>query len=225
MLILRTFAASVISYGFMAALIFWAAGSWCWEPGWLFLGTLLVPGLAIALWLAKANPELLRQRLRSPVQRGQEPWDQAMMVLLVVIWVTWLAAMSADGVRHPERNPAWVQAIGVAANLGCLWLGACVFKANSYAVSVVRLQSDRGQKVADGGVYRVVRHPLYAGALLMFWGTPLLFGSAWGFVGSLALTVLIAARAVLEERMLERDLAGYSDYAKRVRWRMIPGVW
>jgi protein-S-isoprenylcysteine O-methyltransferase Ste14 len=104
---------------------------------------------------------------------------------------------------------------------------ALVFEAlreNTFAAPVVKMQKERGQKVISTGMYGVVRHPMYAGAVLLFISTPLLLGSVYGLAIGMLLIVTIAARSVGEEAMLKRELEGYSDYTKKVKWRIIPFV-
>ena len=89
----------------------------------------------------------------------------------------------------------------------------------------MKIARERGHRVVSTGPYACVRHPMYAGALLFFIGTPLLLGSWYGLAAVPVLTVVLAARAVMEERMLADELPGYRDYATRVRYRLIPGLW
>jgi protein-S-isoprenylcysteine O-methyltransferase Ste14 len=100
-----------------------------------------------------------------------------------------------------------------------------VFRYNSFAAPQVRIQSDRGQHVVTEGPYRVVRHPMYAAAVFYFVGAPLLLGSWWGLLAVPFYVAGIGGRAVGEERMLRQALPGYDDYARRVRFRLIPGLW
>jgi protein-S-isoprenylcysteine O-methyltransferase Ste14 len=99
------------------------------------------------------------------------------------------------------------------------------FKENSFAAPVVKIQKEREHRVVDTGPYAYVRHPMYAGALLINAGAPLLLGSWWGLAVGALFTVLIGVRAVLEENTLKAELAGYVDYAARVRYRFVPYVW
>ena len=98
-------------------------------------------------------------------------------------------------------------------------------KANSYAAPVVKIQTARGHRVVSDGPYAIVRHPMYGGALLLIVGTPLLLGSWWGLATVPVIVLLLGIRAVMEERTLARELDGYADYAARVRYRLIPGIW
>ena len=100
-----------------------------------------------------------------------------------------------------------------------------VFKVNSFAAPVVRLQSERRQKVVTTGLYAYVRHPMYAGALFFIFGMPLLLGSWLGLIAACLLVLLLALRIFKEEAMLRQELDGYEEYARRVRWRLVPFVW
>ena len=113
----------------------------------------------------------------------------------------------------------------ITADLAANGVGFLVMYQNSFAAPVVKIQKDRGQRAVDTGLYAHVRHPMYAGALLFFIGLPLLLGSWYGLWFFPVFTVLFSTRAVLEERTLIRELDGYADYAARVRYRLVPGVW
>jgi protein-S-isoprenylcysteine O-methyltransferase Ste14 len=103
------------------------------------------------------------------------------------------------------------------------WVG--VLATNSFAATQVRLQPERGQRVISTGPYGVVRHPMYAYSLLLMIGAPLLLGSLWGLLGLILFVPLLAARLLGEEAMLMEGLPGYRDYAAKVRFRLVPGVW
>jgi protein-S-isoprenylcysteine O-methyltransferase Ste14 len=104
-------------------------------------------------------------------------------------------------------------------------LGAYALVENRFFSGMVRLQTDRGQHVVSGDPYRWVRHPGYAGALLTFWATPLFLDSAWAFVPVALLTVALLLRTALEDQTIQARLDGYREYARRVRYRLLPGVW
>jgi len=148
------------------------------------------------------------------------------MLLVMAVWFSWLVLMGFDAVRfHWSEVPLWVQALGLLSiGVGC-FVVFLVFRANSYASPVVRIQRERGHAVVTTGPYAYVRHPMYAGGLFIFFGAPLLLGSWWGLAVSAALSVLVGFRAVLEERTLVNELEGYAAYAGRVRYRLVPYLW
>ena len=209
---------------YIAACTFWPAGTWTYPAAWVLLIEMMIGGVAITAWLARANPSLLRERMGSPVQRGQEAWDRVFLILLMAGFTAWLAFSAWDASQHDFLAvPVWLQAIGAVAVAAYMWGAWRTFRENSFAAPVVKLQE--GQKTIDTGPYAIVRHPMYSSALGLFIGAPLLLGSYWGMVGSVVLILGIAWRAVKEERMLSASLKGYDDYMKRVRYRFAPYVW
>jgi len=210
----------------LAALLFGAAGTVGWPAGWVFVAEMEITSLPIGFWLLRHDPALLKERFSSPIQRGQERWDQFFMAATLVIWPVWLALMALDCQRfHWSLVPFALRVVGAVAipvGMGAAFLAV---RENPYLSPVVKIQSERGHKVIETGPYRYVRHPMYTGALIYHLGMPLLLGSWWG----LALLPLIIAgvgwRAVREEQTLGQKLPGYADYAHRVRWRLVPLIW
>lgn len=121
--------------------------------------------------------------------------------------------------------PIWAQGLGAVLVAVCMILVWLVFRANSFAAPQVRIQTERGQVVVTTGPYRVVRHPMYAAAIVYFLGVPLLLGSRWALLPVPLFIAAFGARAIGEERMLRQSFPGYTAYADRVRFRFIPGVW
>jgi protein-S-isoprenylcysteine O-methyltransferase Ste14 len=210
----------------MAVLLFVPAGTIWWPQALLLLLELGVTGLLIGGWLYVHDPALLAQRMASPVQREQPAWDRIFMICVLLFFCTWLAVMGLDAVRFRASHvPVWAQGVGAAAILASQYVFWLVFRANSYAAPVVKIQKDRGHAIATTGPYAYVRHPMYAGAILLLLGIPLLLGSWYGLGLAPVLMVGFAIRAVLEERTLSAQLPGYADYAARVRYRFVPLIW
>jgi protein-S-isoprenylcysteine O-methyltransferase Ste14 len=210
----------------MAALLFVSAGTVRWPQGWIFLVEMGVAAFAGGFWLARHDPGLLAERLGSPIQRGQERSDKIFMAVLILLWVAWFVLMPIDAVRlRLTQLPVWAQAVGallIALSMVGFYL---TFRENSFAAPVVKIQKERGQTVVATGPYRYVRHPMYASAILYLVGMPLLFGSEYGLAFVPVLVVLLALRIGIEERALRAGLDGYAQYAARVRYRLIPGIW
>lgn len=221
-LIIRTIATFVI----FALALFLPAGTFSWWAGWAYL--VLVFGFAIALtfWLLKFNPDLLAERLTGIGKPDQKFWDKVLLSLLGLVFFAWLVFMPLDAVRFRWSHlPLWIQWVGALLLLASCYIFYLTFRENSYLSPAVRVQKERGQTVISTGPYKYVRHPLYAGFVLFALGTALLLGSGYGLLGALLLIVMIAWRAVQEERVLRDELAGYSDYMKRVKYRLIPYLW
>ena len=211
---------------FLGVLLFVPAGTLAWPQGWVFLILTSGCSIAIGIWLLKTDPDLLAERMKSPLSAGQAPRDRAVMGALSVWFCVWLIFMALDARRFGwSSTPFWAQVLGTIL-LACAfygWIG--VLRANRFAAITVRLQQERGQTVISSGPYAVVRHPMYAYAILLMIGAPLLLGSLWGLLGMAVTLPLMAARALGEEAMLMSGLPGYRDYAAKVRYRLLPGVW
>jgi protein-S-isoprenylcysteine O-methyltransferase Ste14 len=210
----------------MGLLLFLSAGTWRWPQAWAFLFELGALSLAVGLWLLRHDPALLQERLSSPVQAGQKRWDQAGMLGLWVFWCAWTVLIALDARRFHWSSMAapwnWAGAAGIALSVYAAYR---TFRENSFAAPVVKLQRERGHRVVSTGPYRLVRHPMYTGALFAFFGIPLLLGSWWGVVLAPVLCIAVGVRAVLEERVLEVGLEGYTEYKAAVRYRLVPFVW
>ncbi len=214
--------------GFFAAFalaLFLPAGTVAWLAGWIFLGLFFSFFLATNLWLARHNPGLLQERTRLGTS-DQQGWDKLLFPLLLAAPFAWLIFMSLDAVRfHWSPVPIWLQWVGALILLVSFCLLFLTFRENSYLSAVVRVQSDRGHSVVSTGPYRFVRHPMYAGIFVFMVGTSLLLGSGYGLLVGLSFILVVARRAVLEERTLREALPGYSAYMTQVRYRLIPHLW
>ena len=209
---------------YLALVTFWPAGTLDYRGAWALIIVMLAGGVPIMLWLGKHDPALLDKRMSSPIQSGQEGWDRIFIVTLMLGFTAWLAFCAWDAARNGfAAVPPWLQAFGALFIAFYMWGAWLTFRENSFAAPVVKVQE--GQRVIDTGPYALVRHPMYATALGLFIGVPLLLGSYWGLVGSALLIAGIGWRAVNEERVLRGALSGYEEYAHRVRWRLVPGVW
>jgi protein-S-isoprenylcysteine O-methyltransferase Ste14 len=214
----------VLFAAYMGAVLFLPAGTLAYPGAWTLLALMIGGGIIVTAWLAEHDPKLLRERMGSPVQRGQETWDRVFLIGLMLSFTAWMMFSAWDAARHAfVAVPWWVQALGAAGVVTYMVGARLTFRENSFAAPVVKLQE--GQTVIDTGPYAIVRHPMYVAALFLFVGTPLLLGSWWGLAGSAVLIAAVAWRAVNEERVLRAELAGYDAYVERVRYRFIPLVW
>ena len=205
--------------------LFAAAGTHHWRGAWLFLIAFIGGTLATMLWLRRTDPELYAERMRGFHRKDQPLWDRVIGWAIALTWYPWLIIMGL-GVR---THGAQTSDTGLATGLVIMALGYLLvmasFKANAFAATAVRLQTERHQTVADQGPYAWVRHPIYTASLLIHLGTLLLLGVKTGWFLVPVLYGLIAWRAVLEERLLRQKLAGYDAYTARVHWRLAPGIW
>jgi protein-S-isoprenylcysteine O-methyltransferase Ste14 len=212
--------------GFTALLLLLPAGNPLWAQAWAFLAIFAVGSSGFGVWLSRRDPALLASRLGPLVQRGQPLWDKIFLLAFIAVWCAWLMLMALDAQRwHSSEIPVVLNVVGATLVVAGFLATLLVFRENSFAAPVVRVQPERAQRVIDTGPYSVVRHPMYASAVLYLVGMPLLLGSWYGMLVVPLMVLAIAPRAVFEERLLKQQLPGYADYMKRVRYRLVPGVW
>jgi protein-S-isoprenylcysteine O-methyltransferase Ste14 len=197
-----------------------------WPAGWVFLGLFAACSLGVGLYLLRHDPALLRERMTLPAHGNQSRRDKLLLVAVGLLWCLWLFGMGRDALHHRfAAMPFAVQALGALLFMGGFGMAAWTFAANSFASPAVRMQPERGHRVIDTGPYAFVRHPMYAGALLLFLGMPLLLGSPIGLLGLPIGAVVLVLRTRWEEQALGAGLPGYAAYAVRVRHRFVPGLW
>lgn len=204
-----------------------AGGNWRWVEGWLFALWFDVMVLANMTYLYFKDPALLAERRKRPGSDNQKRWDAVMLTGIYVVAMIWLIVLPLDAERFhwSPTFPAWLKIVGGLMLVPALYLIQRATMENTYLSTLVRIQDDRGQRVISTGVYGFVRHPLYFGCLLMMIGGPLLVGSVAGLVITALATLGLAARILGEEQMLRTGLAGYAEYQRKVRYRLIPYVW
>ena len=210
----------------IGALLFVPAGTLDWLAGWAFMGLLCGVTVVVVRMLARDDPELLRERMSSPIQRDQPLWDRVLLSTLLVLFVAWLILMPLDAVRFGwSEVPVWLQIVGALGVLFSFYGMYLTFRENAYLYLVVKLREESGQTVVTTGPYRYVRHPMYAFSLVFFAATALLLGSWLGLLFSTLLMALIILRTALKDRTLKRGLVANAGYAGTVRYRLIPHVW
>ena len=201
-------------------LIFLPAGTLRYFNGWLLLGVLFVPMLILGVVLLIKSPDLLAKRLDV---REKQSTQKRVVSLSALLFLFGFLAAGLDFRFGWTHVPFPVVLIASAVFLCSYGLYAEVMRENAYLSRTVKVEE--GQRVIDTGLYGVVRHPMYFATVLLFLAMPLILGSWISFLIFLIYPVLIALRIRDEERLLERELAGYSEYKMRVRYRLIPFVW
>lgn len=208
----------------MAAALFIPAGRLDWPQAWAVLGIMLAWVAATAVVLLRIHPALIAERL-GPHQ-GSKGWDGAIMSAVGLLQLMRYVLAGLD------RRFAWSGIFPTGLQLGAFLLGAAGYAlvlwataSNAFFSQIVRLQPERNQSVVTDGPYRWARHPAYTGAILFELAAPLLLGSWPAFFVSLFNIFLLILRTYLEDHTLQSELAGYADYAARVRYRLLPGVW
>jgi len=204
--------------------LFLPAGDLRWAKGWLFLLVFLFLTIAGVAYLWRINPDIFVARSR--IRPGTKTWDKVLVTLLLVSFYSLfpVAGLDAGRFHWSDVSPGLV-ILGYVLLCAGYFLSIWVYAVNKFAEPTVRIQTERGHKVIDTGPYAIVRHPLYSGALLMCAGIPLALGSFWALVPAAIGALILVVRTVLEDRTLQDELEGYKEYASRVRYRLIPGVW
>lgn len=209
------------------ALLFVISGDFTWPEGWIFSIWFLSLCYTTILYLYRKDPALLEERYKQPGAGNQEGWDRYVVYGLLAGFIIWFFVMPLEVKRFglSAGFPFWLKFPGGACLVGSFFLFFRSYADNTFLSPLVRIQKDREQQVVSTGVYGFVRHPMYLGAILMFFGAPLLLGSWYGLLAALALTALLMARILGEEEMLARELDGYREYTQKVRYRLFPGLW
>ena len=211
---------SAVFFVLAAVALFGSAGTFGIAVFWIYLAILAAIFAASFLWV---DPDLARERMRPG---GKKP-PLALQLFSGVMVLHWIIAGLDRGRFHwSDTVPPWLQAMGLLALAGsyafCIW----AMHVNRFFSSVVRIQTDRGQHVVSTGPYAVIRHPGYLAGIVVMLASGVALGS-WIAAAFLAITTLpfLLYRAITEDRILQAELPGYRDYAQRVRWRLIPGLW
>lgn len=204
----------------VGALLFLPAGSFAYWQGWLLLGILFVPMFGAGLVMMAKNPELLRKRLNAKEEQTEQKWVVALSGLM------FLAAFILAGLGFRFGwyiLPDWASWTAAGVFLLAYLLYAEVLRENSYLSRTIEVQEH--QKVIDTGLYGIVRHPMYAATILLFLAMPLVLGSPLAFAVTLLYLPIIGKRMRNEEAVLEQGLEGYAAYKKRVKYKVLPGLW
>jgi protein-S-isoprenylcysteine O-methyltransferase Ste14 len=207
----------------MAALLFIPAGTLDYWQVWTFLAVYFAASLALTLYLMKKDPKLLERRMRGGPTAEKEPVQKIIMTFASLGFIGLLVVPALDH-RFGWSHMTPLVALAGDALVAIGWLAIFfVFKENTFSAAIIELAP--GQKVVSTGPYAMVRHPMYAGALVMLAGIPIALGSWWGLFIIVAVIPAVIWRLLDEEKFLARNLPGYVEYQNRVRHRLIPGVW
>jgi len=204
----------------VGALLFLPAGSLCYANGWLFLGLLFLPMLVLGAVLFCKAPALLEKRISA---KETEHMQKGVVALSGILFLAGFLVAGLDFRCGWSNVPLWVVIVASAVLLISYALYAEVMRENAFLSRTVEIQNN--QTVVDTGLYGVVRHPMYAVTLWLFLSIPLVLGSWWSLLCFLPYIAVIAVRICNEEKVLEAGLAGYTEYKKRVKYRLFPFIW
>ena len=209
----------------LLAAFFGSAGTLAWPEAWLYMIIQYSFSMTFAIWLKKYNPELLRDRMAF-LKPAAKRWDKAILLVSTIVFVPYLILPGLDAVRFQWSSvPSLIKVVAFIGIILSLVLVFWVMKENTYLSRIVEIQKERGHRVITTGPYQFVRHPMYLAVIVLFNSIPVALGSLWSLIPSAVLTLLILIRTFLEDKTLHEELQGYSSYAEKVKYRIIPGIW
>ncbi len=215
--------ASAVMVLVFAALVFIPAGRMDWTLGWIYVSAV---GANVAItWacLLRWNPELIERRMR--FQKGTKTWDKVWAVLYTPVMIAIYIVAGVEARDSVSSLPGAASILGLLIFIPGSTIVTWSMVVNPFFEKTVRIQTDHGHHVIDTGPYSYVRHPGYTGFVGWILSTPLILASSWALVPALLAVIGIVIRTALEDRTLHAELPGYPEYATRVRFRLLPGVW
>jgi protein-S-isoprenylcysteine O-methyltransferase Ste14 len=213
----------VLLFAVMAAVTFGAAGTPAYWQGWALIVIFFTCAGLISVWLWRFDKALLERRVKAGPGSEVDPAQNVIQSLAGVIFLATLAVPGLDQRFGWSHVPAAVVILGDALVVIGFAVVFLVFRENIFTAGTIEVTE--GQRVIDTGPYALVRHPMYAGALVMFVGLPLALGSWWGLAPAAAIVPILGWRLLREEAFLAEQLDGYTAYRGRVRFRLAPGLW
>jgi len=204
----------------VGVLVFLPAGSFDYLQGWLLVGVLFVPMLVAGIVMMAKNPYLLKSRLDAKEKQGKQ---QLVIKLSGLMFVAGFVLAGFNYRFGWYTLPLWISVVGAVVFLLGYVMLAFVFKQNTFLARTIKVE--KNQTVVDTGLYGIVRHPMYSATLLLFLSMPIILGSLYALVVFLAYPFIISMRIKNEETLLENELAGYSEYKQKVKYRLIPFIW
>jgi protein-S-isoprenylcysteine O-methyltransferase Ste14 len=216
----------VIMIIFFLALIFVPAGTFKWPEAWIFLLLYFSWLTAVILWMKKNDPGLLKERMTAKRKKDVKPWDKVFMFSYSLVALVLIVLTGLDAVRFRWSHvPLIIKVIGFLGFIPAMSIVTRTMKENTYLSEMVRIQEERGHQVCTTGPYQYVRHPMYVGVIIFLFCIPLALGSLYSLIPAFVAVILFFIRTALEDKTLYNELPGYKEYAEKVRYRLIPGVW
>ncbi len=220
---LQLLGSAIFSPIFFGVLLFWPAGTFDYWQAWVFIAVFIIATMAPTIYLAVKYPDAFRRRLRSG-PFAETRTVQKLIIVGIILTVVAVAVVSAFDRRFGwSAVPTPIVVLGLVLVVVGLGIAEAVIVQNNYAAATITVEAE--QEVVSTGLYGLVRHPMYVGALIMMIGTPLALASYWGLLCVLPGVLIFAARITDEEKALHQKLDGYDEYTKKVHYRLLPGVW
>ena len=217
----------IMTFLFIPLILMVCGWDFGWWQAWLFALLIVAAGVGGRIWAERRHPGLLAERQNFDNAAGVKPWDKVLSPLMAVS-VSFPMVIVA-GLDHrfgwSPVFPPWLTLLGLILIALGYAFAVWAMAENRFFSGVVRIQIDRGHVVCDSGPYRIVRHPGYAGSVLPLPGLVLALSSIWTLIPAAVALIIIVVRTTLEDRTLQEELPGYKDYARRVRYRLFPGIY
>jgi protein-S-isoprenylcysteine O-methyltransferase Ste14 len=213
-------------YLFIPLLLFVCGGDFGWWQAWVYALLFVAAGVGGRIWGEWRHPGITAERQNVQKIQDAKAWDKVLAPLMALSIS--FPLMIVAGLDHRFGwslvFPLWLIVLGIFLSALGYGFSAWAFAENRFFSSVVRIQTDRGHMVCDSGPYRIVRHPGYAGNILALLGIVLALGSVWTIIPVIVALIIAVIRTALEDKTLQEELPGYRDYVRRVRYRLILGV-
>ncbi|KMO80240.1 hypothetical protein BST22_04910 [Mycolicibacterium chubuense] len=222
-LAVQTATSIVLGLGFFGLVLFLPAGTFHYWQAWVFVAVFAVSTFVPSVYLAVRHPDALARRMKAGPKAETRPVQRVIITATFLAGIAVMVISALDWRFGWSSVPLWLVISGdVMVGVGLLGAQLVVVQ-NNYAGASITVEE--GQPLVSTGLYGIVRHPMYAASLIMMLGTPPALGSLWGLTAVLAAVPVLMARLLDEEKALTDDLAGYAEYTRQVRYRLIPGVW
>jgi len=217
----------VVVYLFIPLVLLVCGGDFGWWQAWVYSLLIVAAGIGGRIWSERRHPGLLAERQNIKKIQNAKAWDKVLAPLMALS-VSFPLVIVA-GLDHrcgwSPVFPTWLIILGFILIALGYFFTVWSLAENRFFSGVVRIQTDRGHVVCDSGPYRIVRHPGYAGSVLPLLGIVLALGSVWTLIPAVVAVIIAVIRTALEDKTLQKELPGYRDYARRVRYRLIPGIY
>jgi len=217
----------VVVYLLIPSILLICGGDLGWWQAWLYSLLIVAAGIGGRMWAEQRHPGMLAERQDIETFQNAKAWDKVLAPLMAVsVGYPLVLIAGLDHRYHwSSEFPMWLNVIGfILISLGYAFASWALAE-NRFFYSVVRIQTNRGHVVCDSGPYRFVRHPGYAGNIPPLFGIVLALGSVWTLIPAVVASIITVIRTVLEDQTLAEELPGYRDYARRVRYRLLPGIY
>lgn len=211
---------AILAFDVLCVMFFLSAGTFLYWQAWVYIVILFIPMLFVMRWLLKKDPGLLEVRMQ---MKEKEAAQKTIMKFAYLCFLPSFLIPGFDARYGWSQMPVWLVITGDILVLAGYLMFVVVLKHNSYASRIIEVQ--KGHKVISTGPYAHVRHPMYTAILLLYCASPLALGSYWALPFTIPIIAIVVVRLIHEEKVLKKELKGYAEYTRKVRWRLIPGIW